>query len=250
MARPTSRPIAAPSTVPPAALPVTVNAATAPSAMHATTTRSSISITSPMVRDRTARGKGRTSRAHAARGGCDVGPCPADVTGCSLVDVGDLEERQPIVVGVDGSPTADAAARWAVGQAALVGSAVRVVHAWQYPYAGDLSALSDKGAPTAFEAAAKGVLDALVARVRAGCDGDGVEIVAELRHGDPASVLLEAGKGAQLLVVGTRGLGPVRGALLGSVAQRCLAGAPCPVVVVPTATAVSARRRRARSAAR
>jgi nucleotide-binding universal stress UspA family protein len=44
-------------------------------------------------------------------------------------------------------------------------------------------------------------------------------------------VLLNAAKGAQLLVVGNRGHGEFRGALLGSVSMHCVQHAPCPVVV-------------------
>ena len=54
-------------------------------------------------------------------------------------------------------------------------------------------------------------------------------VVAE---GDPAASLIEASKGANLLVVGTRGRSPWAGLLLGSVSQRCAAGAPVPVVLV------------------
>ena len=48
----------------------------------------------------------------------------------------------------------------------------------------------------------------------------------------PAPALLEAAKGADLLVVGSRGRGTFRGLLLGSVSQQCVHHVPCPVVVV------------------
>jgi nucleotide-binding universal stress UspA family protein len=49
---------------------------------------------------------------------------------------------------------------------------------------------------------------------------------------EPAQALIEAAKGADLLVVGSRRHGGLTSILLGSVSQRCVHHAPCPVVVV------------------
>ena len=48
-------------------------------------------------------------------------------------------------------------------------------------------------------------------------------------------MLLEEAQDADLLVVGSRGLGGFRGLLLGSVSQQCAHHAPCPLVIVPHA---------------
>jgi nucleotide-binding universal stress UspA family protein len=54
-----------------------------------------------------------------------------------------------------------------------------------------------------------------------------------LLHGEPAEALTEAAGDVDLLVLGSRGYGPVKGTLLGGVSSRVMAAAPCPVIVVP-----------------
>jgi len=59
------------------------------------------------------------------------------------------------------------------------------------------------------------------------------QVLPRVVQGHPAQVLLEAARGAQMLVVGSRGHGTLAGMLLGSVSQHCVQHAPCPVLVVP-----------------
>jgi nucleotide-binding universal stress UspA family protein len=63
--------------------------------------------------------------------------------------------------------------------------------------------------------------------------GDGVEIEIDALAGDPADTLLELSRRLDLLVCGSRGYGPLRAVLLGSVSRRLAAEARCPVVVLP-----------------
>ncbi len=55
-----------------------------------------------------------------------------------------------------------------------------------------------------------------------------------IRAEGPAFGLLERSEGADMLVVGSRGMGGFKGLLLGSVSTHCVHHARCPVVVVPT----------------
>ncbi len=64
-------------------------------------------------------------------------------------------------------------------------------------------------------------------------DVEGVDVDLRIVEGDTSEVLLERAQGADLLVVGSRGLGGFRGLLLGSVSQQCVQHAASPVVVVP-----------------
>lgn len=61
---------------------------------------------------------------------------------------------------------------------------------------------------------------------------EGVEICRILVEGDARDVLVKASRGAELLVVGSRGHGRAVGAVLGSVSSYCVHHAACPVVVV------------------
>jgi nucleotide-binding universal stress UspA family protein len=130
-----------------------------------------------------------------------------------------------IVVGVDGSPHSDAALRWAIDEAEARNGEVTAVFAWQVPF------LSFPGAfdRDELEKASKEFIVDNVSRVEKTPPIPLLTLVAE---GDPAASLIEAAKGAHLMVVGTRGRSPWSGLLLGSVSQRCAAGAPCPVVLV------------------
>ena len=60
----------------------------------------------------------------------------------------------------------------------------------------------------------------------------GVAVTEMPREGRAATVLTDASGGAGLIVVGTRGRGPVTGLVLGSVGQKLLRRAHCPVMVV------------------
>jgi nucleotide-binding universal stress UspA family protein len=121
---------------------------------------------------------------------------------------------------------------WAVRYAALAGSAVEAVIAWQYPfstggYGWAPVVMVDSG--DLREAAEKTVTEAVSSLSDPGAY---VRITPRVIQGTAAQVLISAAAGADLLVVGSRGHGGFAGALLGSVSVHCVHHAPCPVVVV------------------
>lgn len=135
------------------------------------------------------------------------------------------EAPEPIVVvGVDGSQSSKHALRWAVRQAELTGAELVAVTAWHLPEMyGYVSRDYDVDAANILNRVLKGVLDPPPA----------VQVTPRVVEGRAASVLIEASKDADLLVLGTRGHGGFEGMLLGSVSQHCVHHAACPVVVVP-----------------
>ncbi len=137
-----------------------------------------------------------------------------------------------IVVGVDGSDSSKAALRWAAAEARLRKAGLRVVHAWSYPLeAASLGAIAP--VPVDWDAIrtdAEQFAAAAVAEVLG--DDPGVPIERVTASGSASAALVEAAEGADLLVVGSRGLGGFAGLLLGSTGQQCVHHAPCPVVIV------------------
>jgi nucleotide-binding universal stress UspA family protein len=133
-----------------------------------------------------------------------------------------------IVVGVDGSTSSRDALRWAIGQAMLTGAVVEAVMAWHVPVTDGWAPMFDLVED--LTKASERTLANTITEVA----GDSCPVTVEQRviEGAPAQVLLSAARGADLLVVGSRGHGGVAGALLGSVSQYCVHHAPCPVVVI------------------
>jgi nucleotide-binding universal stress UspA family protein len=134
-----------------------------------------------------------------------------------------------IVVGIDGSPSSRQALRLAVQEAARRGDVVRAVTAWHVPvmtYANGFAPMIDA---SVFKDNAKRLLDAELAAL--GTAAEGVTIQGTTREGSAAQVLLDEAQGADLLVVGSRGLGGFSGLLLGSVSQQCVHHATCPVLI-------------------
>lgn len=144
-----------------------------------------------------------------------------------------------IVVGVDGSSESKAALRWALDEARLRQAKLRCVHAWLFPSVTGPNGVATRLAAEVFETLrddADELLESVIADVVSETDAD-VEIVRSVVEGPPATALIAASDGADLLVVGSRGLGGFRGLLLGSVGQQCVHHASCPVVIVRTPTA-------------
>jgi nucleotide-binding universal stress UspA family protein len=139
-----------------------------------------------------------------------------------------------IVVGVDHSAGAKAALRFALEEARLRQATLRVVHAWQFGYIGatGLEGLLPAvgGGMEDFRQGAAAALDETLRDVVA--DQDDVAIERRVDQGVPAAVLVEESRGAELLVVGSRGHGGFAQLLLGSVSQQCAQHASCPVVIV------------------
>lgn len=142
--------------------------------------------------------------------------------------------RPRIVVGVDGSPSALAALQWAARMAELLGARVEAVSvpdrasSW-YGYSVEAEIVSPH------DDAVRGLAGAVATVFGEAPAVDVTQVVAAGRGA--AETLVDAARGAALLVVGAHGraglASGVADRLLGSVSTACAADAPCPVVIVP-----------------
>ena len=136
------------------------------------------------------------------------------------------EPTRRVVVGVDGSEGSRRALRRAAVEAIAHQATLVVVMAWGlFDQPGDGSFDPHYDAGRARDALQR-IVDDEVAPSHP-------EAVLQAVNDLPARALLEAGRGAWLLVVGSRGLGGFQGLLLGSVSQQVVHHAECPVLVVP-----------------
>ncbi len=132
-----------------------------------------------------------------------------------------------IVLGYDGSPNAQAALAEAASLAVALGASVVVAFGYEVWAAGGETADHKAAVQAIGDRAAADALGRLAA---AGVHAE-TAVVAER----PADALVRVAeeRGARMIVVGTHGEGPIRGALLGSVAYKLLHQSTVPVLVVP-----------------
>jgi nucleotide-binding universal stress UspA family protein len=145
------------------------------------------------------------------------------------------EGERPVVVGVDGSWSALQAVRWAAREAERRNALLRLVHVCHLapvrhpkqiaPPPEYHAAILEEGRHWLAEAdkAARGTVP-------------GIAVVTVLHDGTAAEVLINESKTAQLMVLGSRGLGGFASLLVGSVAVALSAHGHCPVVVMRSST--------------
>jgi nucleotide-binding universal stress UspA family protein len=147
-----------------------------------------------------------------------------------------------IIAATDGSPSATAALERALTEAAASNATIELVGAWSAPPNGTLGAPTYMSADVFYacrDATARVLEDAKARAAEAGVQAEthlvagsaAVEIckLAEKRHAD-------------LIVMGSRGHGPLAAALLGSVAAHVVRHAHCPVMVVPDPNRANSRK--------
>ncbi|MCX5263915.1 universal stress protein [Streptomyces sp. NBC_00199] len=140
----------------------------------------------------------------------------------------------PITAGVDGTDESVAALAWAAREAVRRDLELRVVHAWRF----QPNAAQDVADRDAQERWVRDAAERAVAEIAE--RHPGLTVATDVREGGPVETLVAAAAEAELLVLGSRGHGPVVGFLLGSVGQQVIAEAARPVVLVRAGDRASA----------
>lgn len=138
---------------------------------------------------------------------------------------------QRIVVGIDDSPGGRSAVTWALREAELRHATVEAIHTWVIPWAEGYNTEWANDRET-IENELRGSLGAVIEAAKVDAASTVEPTLTVLAGVSPASALIEASAGADLLVVGSRGRGGFTSLTLGSVGTACVHHGHCPVVVV------------------
>lgn len=142
-----------------------------------------------------------------------------------------------IVVGTDGSETADEAVRQSIELARGLGATLQIVSAYE-PVAGSRLREEAQQAPADLQwmVNAREDVDATLAQAAERAREAGVPVEVFARQGDPADAILDVAeeKGSELIVVGNKGMTGAKRFLLGSVPNKVSHHAPCSVLIIRT----------------
>ncbi len=142
-----------------------------------------------------------------------------------------------IVVGTDGSQTANEAVRQAIDLARQLGASLQLVSAYE-PVSGQRLREERAEAPRDVEWTVnpREDVDATLEEARAAADAAGLRAETFARQGDPADAILDVAEehGSDLIIVGNKSMTGAKRFLLGSVPNKVSHHAPCSVLIIRT----------------
>lgn len=151
-----------------------------------------------------------------------------------IVPLEELGERTGVVVGVDGTEEAFAAAMFAADRAQRRKEGLTVVHAWREPEVWENAFVFDEDFVEQLEAQHEAVLTEMVQVIAD--SHPALPVTRSLLRGTASWLLLDAARDASLLVVGCRGHRGVKRLFLGSVSHSIVLNIVSPTVVIPHGT--------------
>jgi nucleotide-binding universal stress UspA family protein len=141
-----------------------------------------------------------------------------------------LRGPKPVVVGVDGSTNNLSAVEWAAQEAQRAEGPLRVLNVTE-KIVSRSSFVHDADQPFGPAAHARAVVDRVADKVRR--DHPNIEVTADVVAADTLTGLVNASREAAMVVVGKRGLGTFRRAILGSTSIALAGRSAAPTVIVP-----------------
>jgi nucleotide-binding universal stress UspA family protein len=137
-----------------------------------------------------------------------------------------------ILVPIDFSEHARSVLEWAAHLAKEHGAKILLLHAYHLPV--EFQQLEGAYLPPDFWSNVKAEADETLTRYAEELKPQGIEVETLVREGYPASVIVEEAESrpADLVVIGTHGLSGLKHMLLGSIAERVVQKASCPVLTV------------------
>ena len=145
-----------------------------------------------------------------------------------------MSKYRKILVPIDFSENAKRAMEEAIGLAKTFGAELYLLHCYQVHPIGVVAPPYDVVMPESIERAIREGAQAMLSEWSRKAAGEGVKVHDRLSVGPPSMAIAECANalGADLIVMGTRGLTGLKHVLLGSVAERTIRIAPCPVLTV------------------
>jgi nucleotide-binding universal stress UspA family protein len=147
---------------------------------------------------------------------------------------------ETIVVGTDGSETSGIAVDHAAMLAKSSGATLHIVYAYREVLLSEAALSATSGGPTIdVEGVNAGIAEhaaGVCAHAATGAGRSGVKVETHSMRGDPSDALIAVAQevGADLLVVGNRGMTSLKRFVLGSVPNKISHHAPCSVLIVDT----------------
>jgi nucleotide-binding universal stress UspA family protein len=145
-----------------------------------------------------------------------------------------MSEIRRILVPIDFSEHSQHALDEAIGLAKRFGAEVHLIHCYQVYPAGAVGFPYDVALPESYERAVREAATARLSDWREKTSAQGVRVEQHLRVDFPSHGIVDLAEklAADLIVIGSRGLSGFKHVVLGSVAERTIRHAPCPVLTV------------------
>jgi len=145
---------------------------------------------------------------------------------------------ETILVPTDFAEYAERALETAIQLATVFGARIELLHVYDIP---DWATVYEVTFPSEVDAGIRSAARRKIEALKQRAEADGVKVSTHLEFGPPSQTIVQHAEESKtdLIVMGTRGLGAIKHVLLGSVAERTVRTAPCPVLTIGAGAAAA-----------